>query len=124
MRCFYLAKTFVRKARRSEVNDEALREAMDRAEAGQIDADLGGGLIKQRVARCGEGRSGGFRTIVAYWQGERAIFLYLFAKNRKANLSEAEFDDLKETARLLRRLGDDQLRDLAASRGWREIERY
>lgn len=124
MRCFYLAKTFVRKARRSEVDDDALCEAIDRAEAGQVDADLGGGLIKQRVARCGEGRSGGFRAVIAYWQGERAIFLYLFAKNRKANLSEAELEDLKETARVLRRLNDDQLTNLVESHGWREIERY
>jgi hypothetical protein len=84
MRSFYLAKAFARQARRSGVDDGALREAVDRAEKGHVDADLGAGLIKQRVARAGRGRSSGFRTIVAYWHGERAVFLYLFAKNRKA----------------------------------------
>lgn len=123
MKSFYLAKAFARQARRSGVDDDALREAVDRAEEGQVDADLGGGLIKQRVARPGKGRSGGLRTIIAYWHRERAVFLYLFAKNRKANLSEAELVDLKGTARVVMSLDNDQLRQLVDSRGWREIER-
>jgi hypothetical protein len=122
MRSFYLAKAFARQARRSGVNDDVLREAVDRAEEGHVDADLGGGLIKQRVARPGKGRSGGFRTIIAYWHRERAVFLYLFAKNRKANLSMAELEDLKDTARILKSLDDAQLRQLVDSSGWREIE--
>ncbi len=105
------------------MDDHALREAIDRAEEGHVDADLGGGLIKQRVARPGKGRSGGFRTIVAYWHRERAVFLYLFAKNRKANLSMAELEDLKAAARILMSLDDEQLRQLVDSSGWREIER-
>lgn len=122
MRSFYLAKAFARQARRSGVDDNALCEAVDRAEKGHVDADLGGGLIKQRVARPGKGRSGGFRTIIAYWHRERAVFLYLFAKNRKANLSMAELEDLKGTARILMGLDDEQLRQLVDSSGWREIE--
>ena len=122
MRSFYLAKAFARQARRGGVDDDALREAVERAEKGHVDADLGSGLIKQRVTRPGKGRSGGFRTIVGYWQGERAIFLYLFAKNRKADLSMAELDDLKGTARILMSLNDEQLRQLVESGGWREIE--
>lgn len=122
MRSFYLAKAFARQARRSGVDDDALCEAVDRAEEGHVDADLGGGLIKQRVARPGKGRSGGYRTIIAYWHRERAVFLYLFAKNRKANLSMAELEDLKGTARILMGLDDDRLRQLVDSSGWREIE--
>jgi hypothetical protein len=53
---------------------------IERAERGIIDADLGGGLIKQRVARPGQGRSGGFRMIVVYRTKERAVFIYGFAK--------------------------------------------
>lgn len=122
MRSFYLAKAFARQARRSGVDDDALCEAIERAEEGHVDADLGSGLIKQRVARPGKGRSGGFRTIIAYWHRERAIFLYLFAKNRKANLSMAELEDLKGTARILMSLDDEQLQQLVESGGWREIE--
>lgn len=40
-------------ARRQRIEDEALCAAVRRIEAGLVDADLGGGLIKQRVARPG-----------------------------------------------------------------------
>jgi hypothetical protein len=92
MKHFYLPKESAREARRSGLSDDALREAVDRAESGAIDADLGGGLIKQRVARSGEGRSGGFRTVMAYWSGERAVFLHLFPKSRQSNIGPAELE--------------------------------
>src|ERR1700683_1838925 len=57
---------------------------------GLIDADLGSGLLKQRVARAGEGRSGGYRTIIAYRAGDRAVFLYGFAKNERDNIGDDE----------------------------------
>ena len=55
-----------------------------------VDADRGGGVIKQCVARQGQGRSGGFRTIIAFRSGDRSIFKYGFAKNRKTNLTDDE----------------------------------
>ena len=59
---------------------------------------MGGGLIKQRIPRMGEGRSGGFRTIVAYRKKDRAIFLYGFAKNERDNIDDDDMNDLKRTA--------------------------
>ena len=64
-------------------------QAIDRADAGTIDADLGQGLIKQRVARPGQGRSGGYRTIIAYRSGQRAVFLFGFAKSTLDNIDGA-----------------------------------
>jgi len=52
----FKTKHFSRFARRERISDAALREAVDRAERGPTDADLGGGVIKQRVARPGQGR--------------------------------------------------------------------
>jgi hypothetical protein len=66
-----------------------------------VGADLGHGLIKQRVARPGEGRSGGFRTVIAYRVGARAFFLFGFAKSDQANLSKADERDLKDFGALL-----------------------
>lgn len=63
-------------AGREGIAHASLRDAIARAEKGAIDADLGGGLIKQRVARPGKGRSGGYRTIIAYRRGDRAFFIY------------------------------------------------
>lgn len=91
MRLFKL-KAFARFQRRESLSDEALVAAVDRAERGLIDADLGGGLIKQRVARRGQGRSGGFRTILAYRRGARAVFLYGFAKSDRENIDDVELD--------------------------------
>jgi len=55
----FKTKEFSRFARREGIDEERLSEAVDRAERGLVDADLGGGLIKQRVARKGQGRRGG-----------------------------------------------------------------
>jgi hypothetical protein len=115
MRCFYLSKEFARLARRSKVADEQLWDAIDRAEAGAVDAE-------QRVARPGKGRSGGFRTIIAYRRGGRAIFLHLFAKAQQANLGPLELETYQELARAYDRLNDSQLDELVARRGWRRIE--
>jgi hypothetical protein len=86
----YKLKGFARFQRRERITDQVLGKAVKSAERGLIDADLGGGLIKQRVARAGQGKSGGFRTIVAYRRGDRAVFLYGFAKSERANLDGDE----------------------------------
>jgi len=94
----YKTKWFARFARHGEIPDAALREAIHRAERGLIDADLGGGLIKQRVARAGKGRSGGYRTVIAYRDKGRAIFLYAFAKSERENVEPDELLLLRELA--------------------------
>ncbi len=76
--------------------DQNLHDAIERAERGLVDADLGGGIIKQRVARPGRGRSGGYRMLVAYRSGDRAVFLYGFAKNERDNIEDDELETLRE----------------------------
>lgn len=92
---------FEKFARKQEISSAALIEAIDRAEAGLVDADLGGGIIKQRVARLGEGKSGGYRTVVAFRSGNRAIFLFGFAKSDRANISTAELAQFRAIGRAL-----------------------
>jgi hypothetical protein len=91
---------FGRFARKEGITDAMLCDAVARAERGLIDADLGGGVIKQRVARPGQGRSGGFRTIVLYRKANRSVFVYGFAKNRKANLDNNELAQYQRLASL------------------------
>jgi len=110
----YKTKAFGRYQRREKIADEALCEAVDRAERGLIDAVLGQGLVKQRVARPGQGRSGGFRTIIAYRSGERAVFLYGFAKSRKANIDDDDLRDLADFGALLLGLDDDGIEAMLA----------
>jgi hypothetical protein len=76
--------------------DHNLLEAIARAERGLIDADLGGGIIKQRLARRGQGRSGGYRMLIAYRAGERAVFLFGFAKHERENIGPDELLTLRE----------------------------
>lgn len=83
-------KAFARFANREGLEDAALCEAIGRARSGLIDADLGGGVIKQRIAREGGGRSGGFRTIVLFRRGELAFFVYGFAKRGRGNVRRDE----------------------------------
>ncbi len=86
----YKTKAFSRFANRAGLADATLREAVQRAENGLVDADLGGGVIKQRIARKGSGRSGGFRTIILLRRGELAFFVYGFAKSDRENLRPDE----------------------------------
>jgi hypothetical protein len=95
MRIFKL-KTVAKFTRRERISDLSLIDAIQRAELGIVDADLGSGLIKQRIARPGQGRSGGYRLIVAYRVQERAIFLFGFAKNDRENLSPDQLSELRE----------------------------
>jgi hypothetical protein len=62
---------------------------------GLIDADLGGQIIKQRVARPGQGKRGGFRMIIGI-RSDRAVFLFAFAKNERDNIEQAELMTLRE----------------------------
>jgi hypothetical protein len=97
MRAFK-TKWFARFARQELIADTNLWEAIERAERGLVDADLGGGLIKQRVPRQGEGRSGGYRMIVAYRAKNRAVFLLGFAKNEQDNIDANQLTTARKVA--------------------------
>jgi len=94
----FKTKAFARFARKAGLVDSALCEAIADAERGLIDADLGGGVIKQRAARRGQGKSGGFRVFVLYRRGMRAFFVHGLAKNDRANIAQDELAALKELA--------------------------
>ena len=64
-----------------------------------MDADLGAGVIKQRIARPGQGRSGGYRVLVAYRNGVRAVFLYGFAKSERDNVDDDELETARDIAK-------------------------
>ena len=94
----FATRWFARFARREGIANADLREAVRRAESGLVDADLGGGVIKQRIARRHAGKSGGFRSIVIFRTSERAIFVYGFAKNARATIGPDELVGFKRLA--------------------------
>jgi len=90
-RCGYSRTSpFIRFARKAGLGDPTLCEAIANAERGLIDADLGGGVIKQRIARPGKGKSGSFRAMILYKRATRAVFVYGFAKKERANITQDE----------------------------------
>jgi hypothetical protein len=117
----FATKSFRRFQRRERIEERALREAIDRAEGGTVDANLGAGLIKQRVARKGAGRSGGYRTIIAYRAERRAVFRYGFAKGGRANIGAADLRDLADYGVILLRLDEAEIGLLIAENELEEI---
>src|SRR5271154_3800528 len=91
-------KPFVRFARKAALGDNALKKAVSDAERGLIDADLGGGVVKQRIARAGGGKSGGFRTIILFRAATRACFVHGFAKSEQDNIRDDELAAFKMLA--------------------------
>lgn len=86
----FKTRSFARFARKEGIEDVDLLEAVERANKGLIDADLGGGVVKQRIARQGQGRSGGYRSIILLRIQSRAVFVHGFAKSARANIREDE----------------------------------
>ncbi len=93
-----MTRWFTRFARREGLADTELREAVRRAARGLVDADLGGGVLKQRIARRHTGKSGGFRSIVIFRAGDRAIFVYGFAKSARASIRPDELVGFRRLA--------------------------
>jgi hypothetical protein len=117
----FKTRWFARFARREDISDEALLEAIEQAERGLIDADLGSGLIKLRVARPGKGKSGGYRMIVAYRSHDRAVFVFGFTKSEQENIGPEDLKTAKDIASELLVATDDQLNAAVAAERILEI---
>jgi hypothetical protein len=100
---------FTRFAKKEGIKDTELHEAVYRLEAGQADADLGGDVYKLRVARSGEGKSGGYRVIVFFKSEERTFFVYGFAKSDRDNIDSGELQGFKIDAGYQLALTDEQI---------------
>ena len=108
-------KAFIRFAKKAGIGDAVLCEAIRDAERGLIAADPGGGVIKQRIARPGQGKSGGFRTLIVFRAGARAFFVHGFAKNEKDNIGQDELVALKKLAAALLAYDDRAIARVIAS---------
>lgn len=118
--CF--PRSFQRDASKQGVDDKDCIAAIERAERGLIDADIGAGLIKQRIPRQNMGAARGARSIIFYRRGKVAIFLHLFPKSAKANLTPSELNEYRKLAAALEKLTDAQLGELSETRGWKDID--
>ena len=97
---------FARWMRKTELTNSSLCEAVAEMVRGLVDADLGGGVVKKRVALPGRGKSGGARTLLATNKGNRWFFVFGFEKNDRANIGDQELEALQDLAQdLLARTG-------------------
>lgn len=92
----FKTKAFNKFALKNQISDDDLKDAILRAEKGLIDANLGANIFKQRVARKGQGRSGGFRTFIFYRINENSYFVAGISKNDRENISSQELLALRE----------------------------
>ena len=102
-------KAFSKWAAKEGLDDDTLLDAVSEMEKGLIDAELGGHVVKKRVPIGGQGKSGGMRTLLAYKVGNKAFFIYGFAKNTKANISANELKALKRLSKELLDYSDKAL---------------
>jgi hypothetical protein len=113
---------FARFADKEGITDGELREMANKLEAGQAEADLGGGVYKIRVARHGEGKSGGYRVIVFFKSEERTFYVYGFAKSVLSNINEKQLRRYKKAAKAAFAHTDKQLDELVKTKWFIEIE--
>jgi hypothetical protein len=118
----FKTKLFAKFARRERIADPALTDAVERAGKGQVDAELGGGVIKQRVARVGQGRSGGYRTLIAYRSESISVFMFGFAKNEMDNIDDKQLATLQNAAATWLKANEAQIAKALADGGLLEVK--
>jgi hypothetical protein len=112
---------FSRFARKEAIGNDELLEIVKQLEDGQFDADLGGGVYKQRVARAGEGKSGGHRVIVFFRSGGRTFFIGGFAKSSMANINKKTLAEAKKQAKTLFAMTENQIKAALSAGIFEEI---
>ena len=117
----YKLRGFARFQHKERISDASLRNAIGGVEAGLVDADLGGGVVKQRLARAGQGKSGSYRAVIAMKRGDRAVFLYGFAKNERSNIDADELEEFRRLARGFLGLTVQQIATLIAENELMEV---
>ena len=119
MKRVFKTRHFSRWMRKTELSDSALCVAVAEMEQGLIDADLGGGVVKKRVALPGRGKSGGARSLVATNKGNRWFFVFGFEKSERPNVTAKELEALQKIAADLLKLTS---KDLDAHVEWGELK--
>ena len=108
----YKHHEFEKWAKKHKISDRLLVRSLDEMKYGLIDADLGSGLYKKRIAVSNRGKSDGVRVVLAYKVENKAFFIYGFAKNQRDNITILELKQMKMYAKLLLSFDDEQLKKL------------
>jgi len=104
-----------------DLSDDLLVIAVHEMERGLIDADLGGGVFKKRIALPNRGKSGSVRTLIATNKNDRWFFVLGFEKNQRDNIGKTELTALKESAKTMLTLSETQLDSVLKIHSIKEI---
>ncbi len=118
----FKTKGFQRWADKEGLSDTGLTTAIEEIQNDLVDADLGGHVVKKRIALPGRGKRGSVRTLLAFKQAHHVFFVYGFAKNARANISDAELKALRHLANELLSYGDAQLHKAIKAKALIEVE--
>ena len=113
----FASKPFLRFARRFGISDAELWQAVQE----DCDADLGGGIFKFRLARQGEGTSGGARAIVAMKVGLRVVLMFGFEKKDMANIKSDELRAFRKAARVYLGYSEEEMTAIVRQKSLAEI---
>lgn len=114
-------KWFTRYARKEKITDNQLKNAIIDLQNGLIDCDYQDGVMKQRIARSGQGKSGGYRSIILYQSNSDYFFVFCYAKNEKSDLTDKELKAFKDLSKEYLRLSDTEIQELIASNEFIEV---
>ena len=117
----FKTRFFVRQMQKIGLSDELLLNAVDEMKRGLIDADLGGGVFKKRIALPNRGKSGSTRTLIATNKNDRWFFILGFEKNQRDNISPSELKKLKDVAFDLLQMSNEQLINFLSNEQIEEI---
>ena len=95
----YKTGHFSRWARKSGLSDSLLETAVLEIQSGLLEADLGWGIVKKRIAMPGRGKRGSTRVLIATNRDDRWFFVFGFEKNERENISDNELATLKMLAK-------------------------
>lgn len=117
----FKSKIFAKFARKEKVSDATLRAVAKDIEDGKTDVDYGGHVIKQRMARPHEGKSGGYRAIILYRRADKMFFVFGFAKHEQDNIDRSDEQDFKLLAKFLLAATEQQLKKLLDDGKYTEV---
>ncbi len=118
---YLMTRKFGKWAKKEHISSLNLKKSLIEVVDGQFDANLGGHIYKKRVARSGQGKSGGFRTLICFKQGDRAVFVHGFSKSNQENVNSKGHKALKELAGILLNMSEKELQKALSTGALMEV---
>jgi len=116
------SKWFAKWAKKNKIKDSDLIFTIGNLMQNKSTVNLGSNLYKVRIAKPSKGKSGGYRTLIVYMQGNRSIYIYGFDKNEKDNLSKEELKDFRELSKTLSKITIKEIDRVVANKTYFRLE--